>query len=718
MDNISGDLICTQCGVVLEDHLRDPSAEWRDFSSNNNEDIAKGLNKARCGGREALVDESKWVGGLMPTKMSSTPYYGRMGTGANSQTEEKYNMAMVRSRLKRTHNMIENMVEQEQKAKYRDAVLDRKARDAKLGRGEIEDSNEGGINVDGDYEGLMSQREESVRPLSAKSSSFGNQDDEHAFVSLKDKKWSLTDAILLYGTLNQVQLWSASTPTADGGEWTQTTLETERAIHTKKCDATTRSSLQKLYTAFTILEKAAEKLDLNSPSNSTFREAVSWLLKFVTKTDGIRIKGISSGSSSLSGVNDKESTLLLSLGIKPLSTAASQKLVTELHRVKQYASLGSAILYLSAKRTGVGRSLIEVCSAFGTYQVMNKANNTSPGDAEVLVRPKYCSKAMQELRTVLPEIAVLTGEGGAIATTQELTVKLPSSSPFKSEEGQTSDETPVKVTPTYNIMSSSSTETSLSGPIKSECTTTAIPATTGVMNTEEKALADLISRMAHTINLPPSAIAAAASVAIQCLRDTRAASKQTKVKSSGEHIRPRQRSRLNNVAPHQSKDTPENIAIASILLVCTAGATMQRLAGQALSNARSDAASSLSSSLDNVSPILSISSDLTSKTAVAATSAKVKSEPSNNTITQTLPSWAEWHSQPTWHRNISQLEQSSGAPRKTIISYYSTVIYPRRFYFLGVVASNKKNANEGTEIYQDLLHDIVAAAPLMSLRNL
>ena len=136
MDNISGDLICTQCGVVLDDHLRDPSAEWRDFSSNNNEDIAKGLNKARCGGREALVDESKWVGGLMPTKMSSTPYYGRMGTGANSQTEEKHNMAMVRSRLKRTHNMIENMVEQEQKAKYRDVVLNRKARDAKLGRSE------------------------------------------------------------------------------------------------------------------------------------------------------------------------------------------------------------------------------------------------------------------------------------------------------------------------------------------------------------------------------------------------------------------------------------------------------------------------------------------------------------------------------------------------------------------------------------------------------
>ena len=275
---------------------------------------------------------------------------------------------------------------------------------------------------------------------------------------------------------------------------------------------------------------------------------------------------------------------------------------------------------------------------------------------------------------------------------------------------------PVKVTPTYNIMSSSSTETSLSEPIKSEySTTTAIPTTTGVINTEEKALADLISRMAHTINLPPSAIAAAALVAIQCLRDTRATSKQTNAKSSGDHIRPRQRRRL---APHQRKDTPENIAIASILLICTAGATMQRLAGQALSNARSDTASSLSSSLDNVSPILSISSDLTSKTAATAASAKVKSEPSNNTITQTLPSWAEWHSQPTWHRNISQLEQSSGAPRKTIISYYSTVIYPRRFYFLGVVASNKKNAYEGTETYQDLLHDIVAAAPLMSLRNL
>ena len=456
MDSTAGDLICTQCGTVLDSHLRDPSAEWREFANTNEVDTNSNMRKARCG-RDVLVDETKWVGGLMPTKMSSTVYAGSNGV-ARGTSDEKHRMAIVRGRLKRTHNMIENMIEQEQKERYRNVVLERKARDAQIDRGEIEEdntSNEDGIEVNGDYEGLMRQRGEEFPPSTRKRAAVGDQEEEeHAFISLKDKKWSLSDAIILYGTLEQVQQWSTSTPsTAD--EWTQSTLETERAQLFKKCDASRRTSLQKLHMTFTILEKAALKLDLNGPANPTFRESMSWLLKFVSKTDSIRIKGISSsGSSSLAGVNTTESALSLSLlgtglqGLISSSSTSSKKsksspLAMEIHRLKQYASLGAAILYLSAKRTGVGRTLNEVCSAFGTYQVIDKSNGvTSPSNnggqqAEVIVRPKYCSRAMQELRTALPEIVEPIKRGGGLATTQDLAATLPSTSlpKVKSEEG-------------------------------------------------------------------------------------------------------------------------------------------------------------------------------------------------------------------------------------------------------------------------------------------
>lgn len=674
MDSTAGDLICTQCGTVLDSHLRDPSAEWREFANTNETDTSTNMRKARCG-RE-LVDETKWVGGLMPTKMSSTVYAGSNGV-ARGTSDEKQRVAIVRGRLKRTHNMIENMIEQEQKERYRNVVLERKARDAQIDRGEIEEdnsSNEDGIEVNGDYEGLMRQRGEEFQPSTRKRAAVGDQEEEeHAFISLKDRKWSLSDAVILYGTLEQVQQWSTSTPsTAD--EWTQSTLETERSQLIKKCDASRRTSLQKLHMTFTILEEAALKLDLNGPTNPTFRESISWLLKFVSKTDGIRIKGISSsGSSSLAGVNTTESALSLSLlgtGLQGLISSSSKKsksspLAMEIHRLKQYASLGAAILYLSAKRTGVGRTLTEVCSSFGTYQVVDKSNGTmSPSNngeqqAEVLVRPKYCSRAMQEVRTALPEIVEPIGRGGGLATTQDLAATLPSVSSVKLEKGVDHD-VRAKVTPNYGdqLLPSSAAETSLPVPVKSEFTS--------AVNSEEAALADLILRMAKTLNLPPCAISAATSVAIQCIRDISAspavkAKPSVQSKPSSSHIRPRQKRRL-SATPLKSKDTPEVIAISSILLICTAGGTMQRLAKQAMSN------------------------DTAARNA----------------------SWSTWQNQPSWHRDISQLEQFSGVPRKTIISYYSTTFHPRRSYFLSV-ASKKSD---------ELIHNIVTAVPLMSLRNL
>jgi len=632
---------------------------------------------------------------------------------------------------------------------------------------------DGGIAVDGDYEGLITRRQEDQEPqnmmVPTTKKSSAPSAHEKAFQSLKDKKWSLTNAILIYGTLDQVQQWAHSAAPTNTEEWTETTLEAERVNHAKKFDVATRTSTHKLYMAFTILEKAAHKLELNGASNKTFREAVGWFIKFVSKNDGLRVKGISSGSSSLAGVNVKESALSLSLlgsqGMVPAAVSSSKSnsssLATELHRLRQYASLGSAILYLSAKRTGVGRTLIEVCSAFGTYTVINSnikmdssAMDRSNREAEPLVRPKYCSRAMQELRAVLPEVVLPSGGGGGgLATTQEMAATLPSSTspsdlPMKTEEEARA--LPVKVTPSYGLPEAPSstsftpTAASFPAPVKSEYIPNAESSASRnsshtVNNTEEAALADLLSRMGTSLNLPTCAISAATAVAIQCARDARASaqalpSKRNNSSNGKAHLRPGQR----RVKPsRQSKDAaPDVIAIASLLLVCTAGGTMQRLARQALSNAVSTSSSTgnqkfkstegtqnnMSNPLDDLQDELSPSStpksDMigsTTSTTTSTTAASAQLNPHATVEQRALSSWTAWNTQQPWHRDVSHMEQCTGVPRKTIIAYYSNVLHPRRSYFLGVAAKKKE---DGTAAAGLLLHNIVAAVPLMSLRNL
>jgi len=763
MDARSGDLICTQCGAVLDDHLRDETAEWNDFSNDN--DPSAGHTRARCG---EVVDENKYVGGLMPTKVSTSVYNGTAvggtGSGAGAGTsEEKYRLALIRGRLKRTHNMIENMVEQGQKERYAEVVLERRARDARMERGEVmemdvENENgvnkDGGIAVDGDYEGLMDRRREEevpkMVPVNARkkkpAAARTRTDYEMALISVKDKKWSLPDAILLHGTFGQVQQFGAVLVPANRGEWTQSTLETERTAHVKKFDATLRASTHKLYVAFTILEKAALKLDLVGMSNATYREAVGWLVKFVNKNDGLRIKGI--GSSSLaSGVNGKES-LSLSLfdssqnqdGMSSIASLSASKsksksssLATELHRYRQYASLGSAILYLSCKRTGIGRTLTEVCLAFGTYQV---------GEAtEPLVRPKNCSRAMQELRMVLPEIVLPS------ATTIPIAALSSSSSTAGMFKMELDAQAPVKVTPTYGLPRTSSTSSTASLvasmtplTVKSEY----IPNTDSiVVNTEEAALADLTCRMGTSLNLPQCAISAATAVAIQCTRDARASavaaasstSNSKKLGNGKSHIRPKRRGRGKHQSSPSTDSSPEVIAVASILLVCMAGGTMQRLARQALSNAAAATSSSslssrtynsMSNPLDDLKDDLSssmVTSDATGTTATSNAKSNVQANNNcnnnhDNAKQKALSSWTAWNNQPSWHRDVSHMEQCTGVPRRTIISYYSNNVHPRRLYFLGVSIKSEEEDETAMSAGVGLLHNIVAAVPLMSLRNL
>lgn len=659
--------------MVLDDHLRDENAEWRDFGTV--EDIARGNvpgKRARCG--DVPTDETRWVGGLMPTTVGREPYYpstaaaaggGAGGGGGSSNAEERQKLASLRSRLKRTHNMIENMLEKEQKERYREVVLDHKARAAKVARGEEDDDGNNNImeldtsvTVQGDYEAFIAAERQQRTDEGNTTLNLIAKTDENQYTALNNK-WSLTHAILIHGTLEYVQEWAGDYNNG-GGEWTHASLENERRHLHKKLDATTRSSTHKLYVSFVLLEKAARALNFHGIANPTFREATSWLVKFATARDDLKISGISSGKKGgkhLENNNGDEELLSLSLyprsdsdmmetllssSLMAKSSSRKPSMWNELHRLKQYSALGAAILYVSAKRTGVGRTLAEVCSAFGTYSI--GADEIKRNDVESLVRPKYCSRAMEELKQALSDVL------SPIDRTAVQPVK--TSSPCTNLSGDKLSmvssteqlESLARVTPDYLPSDMSN-------------------------NAEESALADLISRMASSLNLPSSAAVAARAVATQCKIDGSRVSNGADKTGTSKHIRPRQRK------SKMKSDSDEIIAAASLLLVSAAGGIMQRLAEQALSN--------------------------------AGASCEIGVD--------TFASWNEWNSQSSWHRDVSDLEQCTGLPSKDIADCYSKTLHHRRARLLEAVKLRFKMGNEERE---RLLQNIVVAVPLMSLRHM
>ena len=67
LDWAQGDRVCTNCGIVDEQHIRDDRPEWREFD--DADDLAKGApSRARCG--MVPVDETRFLGGLEPTTLS------------------------------------------------------------------------------------------------------------------------------------------------------------------------------------------------------------------------------------------------------------------------------------------------------------------------------------------------------------------------------------------------------------------------------------------------------------------------------------------------------------------------------------------------------------------------------------------------------------------------------------------------------------------------
>ena len=331
-----GDRICTNCGVVVEDHIYDDRPEWRDFK--NSEDLVGGLpQKARAG--TVAVDETKYLGGLQPTILSKHAFGGDMSLTAMGK------------RLKATNKRLDYLMEKRYKQSLQDAKLDRKIR-LKEGLSDNDHDMDGTIRPEMDQ--LILQEEEDAHRMQT---------------ALYAEKWSLDRAMLLHGS-----------SAADGND--HYSREEEREEMMGRMDKTLRKASEDMYMAYSMLIKGAQKLHL---PDRVRNEVIHRLVRFVTQKDGFFIKGI---SSRLSKGHDN-----------PQRKKAAEQL-REYNKIKQMGALGAAVLFMTARSMGWTRSVAEVCSSIEppATSVMFQQQQSQP-----FVKPKHCSKAMNEVKATFPE---------------------------------------------------------------------------------------------------------------------------------------------------------------------------------------------------------------------------------------------------------------------------------------------------------------------------
>lgn len=365
VDWAQGDKVCMDCGVVSEEKLRETRPEWRDH--NEAEDLAKGLPSASRSGL-VPVDESRYLGGLQPTTMSKHPYGGTSASGMIAAKE-----AAIRKKLVTTNRKLDYMMGQRHSRALKQARISRLVRKRQL----MDETDQS------DLDSVATGAEDDVRPELEQILIQEEEDVHRMQSSLNADKWSLRRAILLHGHHDSMDDHDAA--------------EAERDDLERRLDSKLRKASADLYKAYQMLVASSNRLQL--PDRVT-HEATNMLCKYAARRDGFVVKGVSSRLAT------KKANI----------TAAQQKQAAESlrehNKLKQMGSLCAALLLLTARKLGWPRPLAEVCGC-----VQPPARNTSSpysttDTTSTFVKPKHCSRAMEEIKVSFPDFA------RAIATSQ------------------------------------------------------------------------------------------------------------------------------------------------------------------------------------------------------------------------------------------------------------------------------------------------------------
>jgi transcription initiation factor TFIIIB Brf1 subunit/transcription initiation factor TFIIB len=244
-DWAQGDRVCTKCGVVDEARLLDDRPEWRDF--NEADDLAKG---AASMSRSGLVptDESKYVGGLEPTRLSQH-VYGARAMGGNKTSK-------LIAAFWKQEKILEKRHKKELQAAKLSLSLKRKME--QVGEAYECANEEGESDVYPEYEQLVRQEESELQMRQS---------------ALYADKWSLDRALRLY--------------TPHSSDVRGKDAENDEGVDA--LDATLKKASLELYRAHCILESTARALKLES---NVMNEATHLLCRYSIHNDGLSVKGL------------------------------------------------------------------------------------------------------------------------------------------------------------------------------------------------------------------------------------------------------------------------------------------------------------------------------------------------------------------------------------------------------------------------------------------
>lgn len=340
-DWAQGDRVCTSCGVVDDERLLDDRPDWKEFGEA--EDIIKGLpSGARCG--LVPVDESKYMGGLQPTGLSKRPF----GAASFDAASEH-----IRTSLATTNRKMDSLVAKQHKRALKRAKLSRLIQRKQQHVVVVEEQT-----ADDDY---------TIAPEHDQLVLHEEQEAERLYAALQGEKWSLDRALLLHSNSNT----SNSNST------------TERDDLLARLDAPLKRAASDLYMAYSILTRAAQRLEL--PLATVTRDATRAMCRYATHKDGLTVQGVSSRLSSSTSTTT--------------TTKEAAAALTNYNKQKQMAALAAALLFLEARKHGHARLMKEVCASFST-------TNNGDNDDKILqleLKTKHCGKAMNELRALFPE---------------------------------------------------------------------------------------------------------------------------------------------------------------------------------------------------------------------------------------------------------------------------------------------------------------------------
>lgn len=347
IDWAAGDRICTNCGLVDEEHSLDDRPEWREYD--NPDEANTGAASARCG--MISVNEERWIGGLQPTTLSKT-VFGGSGRGGTT----------LRKTLVKCHYVTERQVEQRHARKVQNAKINQQiARKRKLLRGQqqADDSND-------DYHGLVVEEEDDVEETGLATTA-----------ALYAEKWSLTRSLLLFGKPQE----QATVPARE--------MESAEELR-QNIDSVLTAASRDLYRSYSILVTAGRALKL---PESVLTEAANHLSGYAARRDSLAVRGV---ASMLKRNPSKK--------VSPEVQKQAQIALREYNSIKQSSALAAVLLFYTARKRGHFRPLADVCRAIPSDS-LKPSPHLEWTKGEPLLKLRHCSKAMTEVKKVFPDLA-------------------------------------------------------------------------------------------------------------------------------------------------------------------------------------------------------------------------------------------------------------------------------------------------------------------------